>query len=59
MCKDPSKCQGKERGAYAGAVALAAGIANVGGILTLGPLQGVVEVQGKNGLVLLAGPPLH
>ncbi|GJC94038.1 hypothetical protein CH63R_04648 [Colletotrichum higginsianum IMI 349063] len=50
MCKDPSSCQGSERSAYAGAVALAAGIANVGGILTLGPLQSAVRSNAKMGL---------
>lgn len=50
MCADPAHCKDDERGSYAGAVALAAGIANVCGILALGPLQDAIGFHPKAGL---------
>lgn len=51
LCDDPTQCNGQEKGAYAGAVALAAGVANICGILALGPLQHAVQVNVKYGLM--------
>lgn len=50
MCANPSRCKDAEQSAYASAVALAAGIANVCGILTLGPLQDAIKFNPKAGL---------
>ena len=50
MCADPSHCRDAEQSSYAGAVALAAAIANVCGILTLGPLQDAIKLNPKAGL---------
>lgn len=51
LCEDPQQCKNEEKSAYAGAVALAAGIANVCGILALGPLQYAVQLNVKYGLL--------
>ncbi|KAI0114673.1 MFS general substrate transporter [Hypoxylon sp. NC0597] len=50
-CADPAHCKDDERGAYAGAVAVATGIANTCGILALGPLQEAVRSNPKAGLL--------
>ncbi|OTA66118.1 MFS general substrate transporter [Hypoxylon sp. EC38] len=50
-CADPAHCKDDERGAYAGAVAVATGIANTCGILALGPLQEAVKSNPKAGLL--------
>lgn len=50
LCEEPAHCRDDEKGSYAGAVALAAGIANVCGILALGPLQHAVQLNAKYGL---------
>lgn len=50
MCEDPLHCKDDEKGAYAGSVALATGIANICGILALGPLQEAIKSNAKVGL---------
>lgn len=50
ICADPAHCQKEEQSAYAGAVALATGIANVCGILALGPLHISMKSRLKGGL---------
>ncbi|GAB1319230.1 hypothetical protein MFIFM68171_09440 [Madurella fahalii] len=51
ICADPTHCREYEQLSYAGAVALATGIANVCGTLALGPLQGVMKTNPKAGLL--------
>lgn len=51
LCEDPAQCKDEEKSAYAGAVALASGIANVCGILALGPLQYAIQSNVKYGLL--------
>jgi len=49
ICANPAHCEGKQS-AYAGSVALATAIANVCGILALGPLQEAIKTNPKAGL---------
>lgn len=51
ICAVPTRCRDEEQRSYAGAVALATGIANVCGTLALGPLQGVMKANPKAGLL--------
>lgn len=50
LCDDPLHCKEQEQGRYAGAVALATGIANACGIMTLGPLREAVKHNPKFGM---------
>lgn len=51
LCEDPVHCKGKEVSTYSGAVALAAGTANICGILALVPLRYAVQLNAKYGLL--------
>ena len=51
LCADPAHCKEEEKTVYAGAVALATTIANVCGILALGPLQSFIKTRPRGGLL--------
>lgn len=50
VCADPAHCNTKEQSKYAGAVAIATGVANICGVLALGPLQFSMKGRPKVGL---------
>lgn len=52
LCRDPRHCGDDERGVYAGAVALATTLANICGLLLLGPLERISRKSQTRGLML-------
>ena len=50
VCADPAHCKNEEETAYASTVALATTVANVCGVLALGPLQLLMKGRPKVGL---------
>lgn len=50
MCVDPAHCSKEEKGAFAGALAISTAIANVCGVVILGPLQHTIRFNPKLGL---------
>ena len=52
LCRDPTHCQDAEQNLYAGAVAVATIVANIGALIVLGPLENLSKINGKAGLIL-------
>ncbi|KAF2179238.1 MFS general substrate transporter [Zopfia rhizophila CBS 207.26] len=52
LCKDPRQCEGGETSKYAGFIAAATSVANILGMLALGPLQKLSTINRKLGLLL-------
>lgn len=52
MCEDPAHCKSDEQSDYAEVVALATTIANVCGVIAVGPLQQLINGRPKIGLFL-------
>lgn len=52
LCQDPTQCEGREQNKYARVVAVAALIANLSGLLVLGPLEGISRSNHTVGLAL-------
>lgn len=50
MCVNPAHCSEGEKGAFAGSLAISTAIANVCGVVILGPLQHTIRFNPKLGL---------
>ena len=50
LCEDAAHCKGSEQSAYAGTVALATVVANVWGLLSIGPYEQLIKANRKAGL---------